>query len=153
MVFRARRITFLNLSNNPRPDYNQCQCLPKAELKTKTNPNGPNSVAVWVRFRFHLDSLEKHLMTLTVFTRSRSYRESEHEPVFSNLQFFHSRSSYLYCKILRLFLKVRPTTNMGEKKWVKNGHTEKPTVHFKNEKWTRAQNTKCANDGPSTKNV
>ena len=39
--------------------YNQCQCLPKAELKTKTNPNGHHSVAVWVRFGFQLDSLEK----------------------------------------------------------------------------------------------
>ena len=39
--------------------YNQCQCLPKAELKTKTNPNGHHSVAVWVRFGFQLNSLEK----------------------------------------------------------------------------------------------
>ena len=30
----------LNLSHNRSLDYNQCQCLPKAELKTKTNPNG-----------------------------------------------------------------------------------------------------------------
>ena len=30
----------LNLSHNLSVDYNQCQCLPKAELKTKTNPNG-----------------------------------------------------------------------------------------------------------------
>ena len=38
---------------------NQCQCLPKAELNTKTNPNGHHSVAVWVRFGVQLDSLEK----------------------------------------------------------------------------------------------
>ena len=42
-------------------DYNQCLCLPKAELKTKTNPNGHHSVAVWVRFGFRLDSLEKKI--------------------------------------------------------------------------------------------
>ena len=29
----------LNLSHNRSPDYNQCQCLWKAELKTKTNPD------------------------------------------------------------------------------------------------------------------
>ena len=40
-------------------DYNQCHPLPKAELKTKTNPNGHHPVAVWVRFGFQLDSLEK----------------------------------------------------------------------------------------------
>ena len=49
----------LNLSHNRTLDYNQCQCLPKAELKTKTNPNGHHPVAVWVRFGFQLDSLEK----------------------------------------------------------------------------------------------
>ena len=47
------------MSHNRSPDYNQCQCLPKAELKTKTNPNGHHSVAVWVRFGFQLGSLEK----------------------------------------------------------------------------------------------
>ena len=41
-------------------DFNQCLCLPKAKLKTKTNPNGHHSVAVWVRFGFQLDSLEKN---------------------------------------------------------------------------------------------
>ena len=40
-------------------DYKQCRCLPKAELKTKTNPNGHHPAAVWVRFGFQLDSLEK----------------------------------------------------------------------------------------------
>ena len=40
-------------------DYNQCLCLPKAELKTKTNPKSHHFVAVWVRFGFQLDSLEK----------------------------------------------------------------------------------------------
>ena len=40
-------------------DINQCLCLPKAELKTKTNPNGHHYVAVWVRFGFQLDSLKK----------------------------------------------------------------------------------------------
>ena len=49
----------LNLSQNRTLDYNQCQCLPKAELKTKTNPNGHHPVAVWVRFGFQLGSLEK----------------------------------------------------------------------------------------------
>ena len=34
---------------------NQCRCLPKAELNTKTNPNGHHSVAVWVRFGVQLD--------------------------------------------------------------------------------------------------
>ena len=34
---------------------NQCLCLPKAELNTKTNPNGHHSVAVWVRFGVQLD--------------------------------------------------------------------------------------------------
>ena len=34
-------------------------CLPKAELKTKTNPNGHHPVAVWVRFGFQLGSHEK----------------------------------------------------------------------------------------------
>ena len=34
-------------------------CLPKAELKTKTNPHGHHFVAVWVRFGFQLDLLEK----------------------------------------------------------------------------------------------
>ena len=34
---------------------NECRCLPKAELNTKTNPNGHHSVAVWVRFGVHLD--------------------------------------------------------------------------------------------------
>ena len=33
--------------------------MPKAELKTKTNPNGHHPVAVWVRFGFQLGSLEK----------------------------------------------------------------------------------------------
>ena len=36
-------------------DYNQCPCLPKAELNTKTNPNGHHPVAVWVRFGVQLD--------------------------------------------------------------------------------------------------
>ena len=36
-------------------DYNQCLCLLKAELKTKTNPNGHQSVAVWVRFAVQLN--------------------------------------------------------------------------------------------------
>ena len=49
----------LNLSYNRSPDYNQRQCLLKAELKTKTNPNGHHSMAVWVRFGFQLDLLEK----------------------------------------------------------------------------------------------
>ena len=40
-------------------DYNHCLCLPKAGLKTDTNPNVHHSVAVWVRFGFQLDSLEK----------------------------------------------------------------------------------------------
>ena len=40
-------------------DYKQCLCMPKAELKTKTNPNGHHPVAVWVRFGFQLGSLEK----------------------------------------------------------------------------------------------
>ena len=35
--------------------FNQCRCLPKAELNTKTNPNGHHSVAVWVRFGVQLD--------------------------------------------------------------------------------------------------
>ena len=34
--------------------------MAKAELKTKTNPNGQHSVAVWVHFGFQLDSLEKN---------------------------------------------------------------------------------------------
>ena len=34
---------------------NQCWCLPKAELNTKTNPNGHHPVAVWVRFGVQLD--------------------------------------------------------------------------------------------------
>ena len=48
-------------SNRPiiQVHYNQCLPLPQAELKTKTNPNGRHSVAVWVRFGFQLDSLEK----------------------------------------------------------------------------------------------
>ena len=49
----------LNLSHYRSLDYDQCLCLPKAELKTKTNPNGHHFVAVWVRFGFQLDSLEK----------------------------------------------------------------------------------------------
>ena len=47
-------------------DYNQCLPLPCAELKTKTNPNSAArrrlvsfSGAVWVRFGFQLDLLEK----------------------------------------------------------------------------------------------
>ena len=35
-------------------DYNQCPCLPKAELNIKTNPNGPR-----LRFGVQFDSLEK----------------------------------------------------------------------------------------------
>ena len=60
-------------------------------------------MAIWVRFGFQLDSLEKNLITLTVFTRSRSYRESEHEPAFSNLPFWkfvHSRGNYLYPRVI-----------------------------------------------------
>ena len=49
----------LNLSHNRSPAYNQCQFLPKAELNTKTDPNGHHNVAVWIRFGFQLDSLEK----------------------------------------------------------------------------------------------
>ena len=33
--------------------------IPKAELNTKTNPNGHHFVAVWVRFGVQLGSLEK----------------------------------------------------------------------------------------------
>ena len=44
----------LNLSHNLSPDYNQCQCLPKADLKIKTNPNGQRVVAFWVGFGFKL---------------------------------------------------------------------------------------------------
>ena len=45
------------MSHNRSPDYNQCQCLRKAELKTKTNPNGHHSVAAWFFFYVHLDVL------------------------------------------------------------------------------------------------
>ena len=38
---------------------NQCLCLPKAELNTKTNPNGHHSVAVWVRFIVQLHYLRR----------------------------------------------------------------------------------------------
>ena len=38
--------------------------MPKAELKTKTNPNGHHPVAVWVRFGFQLGSLEKKCSSL-----------------------------------------------------------------------------------------
>ena len=41
-------------------DYSQCLCLPKAELNTKTNPNGHICVAAWVRFGVQLDSIEKN---------------------------------------------------------------------------------------------
>ena len=34
-------------------NYNQCLPLSKAELKTKTNPNGQKSVAIRVRFGGH----------------------------------------------------------------------------------------------------
>ena len=34
---------------------NQCWFLPKAELNTKTNPNGHHPVAVWVRVGVQLD--------------------------------------------------------------------------------------------------
>ena len=44
----------LNLSHNRSRDNNQCQCLSKAELKTKTNPNSHKVVAVWVHFGFQL---------------------------------------------------------------------------------------------------
>ena len=40
-------------------DATKAVCLPKAELKTKTNPNGHHFLAVWVRFGFQLGSLEK----------------------------------------------------------------------------------------------
>ena len=50
-------------SANTGTDYNlhhvnQYLCLPKAELKTITNPNGHHSLAVWVRFGVQLGSLE-----------------------------------------------------------------------------------------------
>ena len=32
----------LNLSHSRSLDYKQCQFLPKTELKTKVNPNGPH---------------------------------------------------------------------------------------------------------------
>ena len=35
--------------------FNYCQCLQKAEFKTKTTPNGHHSVAVWVKFGVKID--------------------------------------------------------------------------------------------------
>ena len=49
-------------------DYNQCLCLTKANLNTKTNPNDKNFMAFWVRFGVQLDSLEKNLITLAAST-------------------------------------------------------------------------------------
>ena len=48
-------------------DYNQCLCLPKAELRTKTNTNGPHSVAVRVRFGFQL-GLRQTQALITIYT-------------------------------------------------------------------------------------
>ena len=42
----------LNLSQYRIPDYNQYQCLSKAELETKTNPNGHQSGSFWFSTRF-----------------------------------------------------------------------------------------------------
>ena len=50
LILRARSSLLLILRA-----LNQCRCLPKAELNTKTNPNGHHSVAVWVRFGVQLD--------------------------------------------------------------------------------------------------
>ena len=67
--------------------------MPPIAVGRVENQNEPK------RFGFQLDSLEKHLITLKVFTYSRSYRDSEHKPAFSNLPFWkfvHFRGSYLY---------------------------------------------------------
>ena len=50
LILRARSSLLLILRA-----LNHCRCLPKAELNTKTNPNGHHSVAVWVRFGVQLD--------------------------------------------------------------------------------------------------
>ena len=42
--------------------------MPPIAVGRVENPNGHHSVAVWVRFGFQLDSLEKHLITLTGLT-------------------------------------------------------------------------------------
>ena len=54
---------------------NQCRCLPKAELNTKTNPNGHHSVAVWVRFGVQLDySCRLKSVPSNVINRARRTR-------------------------------------------------------------------------------
>ena len=53
------KCSWWHFSSPYRLGLNQFLCLPKAELNTKINPNGQQPLAVWVRFGFQLDSLEK----------------------------------------------------------------------------------------------
>ena len=60
----------LNLFHNRSLDNNQCQCLPKAELKTKNEPKRqPLVVAVWVRFGFQLGTIEFLIGGFTSITK------------------------------------------------------------------------------------
>ena len=63
--------------------YNQCQCLPKAELKTKTNPNGHHFCGCLGSFWFSTRFTRKKVIRLT---RKTVYVKTARFKIFGWLQ-------------------------------------------------------------------